>query len=154
MSFSALFIRRPIGTTLLTVALGLAGALAYQFLPVAPLPRVEFPTIEVSATLPGANPHATCDQSPGTVPRRHPDRASHVRHRFAARHPRQLPRGGAGISRLSRQCTFADRGGSGDGLHCAGGLIRKLLASTHHPLPPCPQPASAPYWRGGSAVAI
>jgi multidrug efflux pump len=56
MSFSALFIRRPVGTTLLTIALALAGAVAYPFLPVAPLPRVEFPTIEVNASLPGANP--------------------------------------------------------------------------------------------------
>jgi multidrug efflux pump len=56
MNFSALFIRRPIGTTLLTVALGLVGVIAYQFLPVAPLPQVEFPTIEVSAALPGASP--------------------------------------------------------------------------------------------------
>ena len=52
MNFSALFINRPIGTTLLTIALGLAGAIAYQFLPVSPLPQVEFPTIEVSAGLP------------------------------------------------------------------------------------------------------
>ena len=56
MSFSALFIRRPVGTTLLTIALALAGALAYPFLPVSPLPQVEFPTIEVSAALPGASP--------------------------------------------------------------------------------------------------
>jgi multidrug efflux pump len=56
MSFSALFIRRPVATTLLTIALGLAGAIAYPFLPVAPLPRVEFPTIEVQASLPGASP--------------------------------------------------------------------------------------------------
>jgi multidrug efflux pump len=56
MNFSALFIRRPIGTTLLTIALGLAGAIAYQFLPVAPLPQVEFPTIQVEARLPGASP--------------------------------------------------------------------------------------------------
>jgi multidrug efflux pump len=56
MNFSALFIRRPVGTTLLTIALGLAGAIAYHFLPVAPLPRVEFPTIQVEARLPGASP--------------------------------------------------------------------------------------------------
>jgi multidrug efflux pump len=56
MSFSALFIHRPIGTILLTIALALAGAIAYQFLPVSPLPQVEFPTIEVSAALPGASP--------------------------------------------------------------------------------------------------
>ena len=56
MNISALFIRRPVGTTLLTLALALAGAMAYQFLPVAPLPRVEFPTIQVEASLPGASP--------------------------------------------------------------------------------------------------
>ena len=56
MNFSALFIHRPIGTTLLTIALALAGAMAYQFLPVSPLPQVEFPTITVQAGLPGASP--------------------------------------------------------------------------------------------------
>ena len=56
MSVSEPFIRRPIATTLLTVALALAGGLAYQFLPVAPLPQVEFPTVQVSASLPGASP--------------------------------------------------------------------------------------------------
>ena len=56
MSFSAPFIRRPIGTSLLTVALALAGGIAYFFLPVASLPQVEFPTISVSANLPGASP--------------------------------------------------------------------------------------------------
>src|SRR5499427_284439 len=56
MNFSALFIRRPIGTTLLTIALALAGVIAYQFLPVSPLPQVEFPTIDVQAALPGASP--------------------------------------------------------------------------------------------------
>jgi len=55
MNFSAPFIRRPIATTLLTLALGLAGAIAYQFLPVSPLPQVDFPTIQVSAALPGAS---------------------------------------------------------------------------------------------------
>src|SRR5215475_1855763 len=56
MNISAPFIRRPIGTTLLTIALLLSGALAFQFLPVAPLPQVEFPVISVSAGLPGADP--------------------------------------------------------------------------------------------------
>ena len=55
MHFSALFIHRPIGTALLTIALALAGLMAYQFLPVAPLPQVEFPTIDVTAVLPGAS---------------------------------------------------------------------------------------------------
>jgi multidrug efflux pump len=56
MNISAPFIRRPIGTTLLTIALLLSGALAFQFLPVAPLPQVEFPVISVGAGLPGASP--------------------------------------------------------------------------------------------------
>jgi multidrug efflux pump len=56
MSISASFIRRPIATTLLTVAVALAGGIAYKFLPVSPLPQVEFPTIQVSANLPGASP--------------------------------------------------------------------------------------------------
>src|SRR5499426_1834067 len=56
MNFSALFIRRPVATTLLTVAIGLAGALAYNFLPVSPLPQVDFPTIQVQGRLPGASP--------------------------------------------------------------------------------------------------
>jgi multidrug efflux pump len=53
---SAPFIRRPIATTLLVVAIALAGGLAFRLLPVSPLPQVEFPTIHVSAGLPGANP--------------------------------------------------------------------------------------------------
>src|ERR1700758_4160494 len=56
MNISAPFIRRPIGTTLLTIALLLSGILAFQFLPVAPLPQVEFPVISISASLPGASP--------------------------------------------------------------------------------------------------
>ena len=56
MNFSALFIRRPVATTLLTVAVGLAGTLAYFFLPVSPLPQVDFPTIQVQGRLPGASP--------------------------------------------------------------------------------------------------
>jgi multidrug efflux pump len=56
VSLSTPFIQRPVGTTLLTLALALSGVLAYQFLPVSPLPQVEFPTIQVSAALPGASP--------------------------------------------------------------------------------------------------
>ncbi|MBW8877906.1 MAG: multidrug efflux RND transporter permease subunit [Acidobacteria bacterium] len=56
MSISSPFINRPIATTLLTVAIALAGGLAYKFLPVSPLPQVEFPTISVQAGLPGASP--------------------------------------------------------------------------------------------------
>src|SRR5512142_334774 len=56
MSISEPFIRRPVATTLLAAALLLAGGAAYTQLPVAPLPRVDFPTINVSAGLPGASP--------------------------------------------------------------------------------------------------
>ena len=56
MNFSELFIRRPVATTLLMLALALAGAAAYRLLPVSPLPQVDFPTIAVSAQLPGASP--------------------------------------------------------------------------------------------------
>src|SRR5215212_7089249 len=56
MSLSTPFIHRPVGTTLLTIAVTLAGALGYGLLPVSPLPQVEFPTIQVSANLPGASP--------------------------------------------------------------------------------------------------
>jgi multidrug efflux pump len=50
------FIRRPIGTTLLTAAIALAGGVAFYLLPVSPLPQVDFPTISVGASLPGASP--------------------------------------------------------------------------------------------------
>ena len=56
MSLSTPFIHRPIATTLLTVAIALAGVIAYALLPVSPLPQVEFPTINVGAGLPGASP--------------------------------------------------------------------------------------------------
>ena len=56
MSISAPFIRRPVATTLLTVGVALAGLLAYSLLPVSPLPQVDYPTISVSAGLPGASP--------------------------------------------------------------------------------------------------
>src|SRR5947208_6184672 len=56
MNISAPFIKRPIGTSLLAAALLMAGALAFNFLPVAPLPQVQFPVIYVSGGLPGASP--------------------------------------------------------------------------------------------------
>ena len=56
MNLSEPFIRRPVATTLLTLALTLAGAIGYFQLPVSPLPQVDFPTISVSASLPGASP--------------------------------------------------------------------------------------------------
>ncbi|MGA9987794.1 MAG: efflux RND transporter permease subunit, partial [Terriglobales bacterium] len=56
MSLSSPFIRRPVATTLLTAAIALAGAVAFRELPVSPLPQVDFPTIAVGASLPGASP--------------------------------------------------------------------------------------------------
>jgi multidrug efflux pump len=56
MSISSPFIERPVATTLLTVAVALAGVLAYTQLPVSPLPQIDFPTIRVRAGLPGASP--------------------------------------------------------------------------------------------------
>jgi len=55
-NFSAPFIRRPVATSLITVAILLSGIVAFRFLPVAPLPQVDFPTIAVGSGLPGASP--------------------------------------------------------------------------------------------------
>src|SRR6476620_1071304 len=56
MNLSAVCIRRPVGTTLLTIGVTLLGIIAFQFLPVAALPQVDFPTIAISTRLPGASP--------------------------------------------------------------------------------------------------
>ena len=56
MQISAVFIRRPVATSLIMLAILLVGGIAYPFLPIAPVPQVEFPTIQVSASLPGASP--------------------------------------------------------------------------------------------------
>jgi multidrug efflux pump len=56
VNISEPFIRRPVATTLLVIAITLAGAVAFRLLPVSPLPRVDFPTISVNAGLPGASP--------------------------------------------------------------------------------------------------
>ena len=56
MNPSRIFIERPVATTLLTVAIAIAGAIAFSVLPVSPLPQVDFPTISVGASLPGASP--------------------------------------------------------------------------------------------------
>src|SRR6202171_3822261 len=55
-NFSLPFIRRPVATSLITLAILLSGLVAFRFLPVAPLPQVDFPTISVGANLPGASP--------------------------------------------------------------------------------------------------
>src|SRR3954464_9797840 len=56
MNFSKLFIERPVTTTLIMIAIVFFGAAAYRVLPVSDLPNVDFPTIQVAAALPGANP--------------------------------------------------------------------------------------------------
>jgi multidrug efflux pump len=56
MSLSSPFIQRPVATTLLTAAIALSGAVAFRALPVSPLPQIDFPTISVAASLPGASP--------------------------------------------------------------------------------------------------
>src|ERR1700744_1834425 len=56
MNISEPFIHRPVATTLLTLAIAMAGAVAYTEVPVSPLPQVDFPTISVNAQLPGASP--------------------------------------------------------------------------------------------------
>src|SRR5512138_1373180 len=64
------FIRRPVATTLLAMALLLGGAAAYGLLPVAPLPRVDFPTINVNAGLPGASPETMASAVAAPLERR------------------------------------------------------------------------------------
>src|SRR4029077_13991706 len=56
MNLSTPFVHRPVATTLLTIAVALSGVIAFQFLPVSPLPQVDFPTITVATALPGASP--------------------------------------------------------------------------------------------------
>src|SRR6202171_2341714 len=70
MSPSALFIQRPVATTLLTLGVALAGFFAFLKLPVAPLPQVDFPTISVFAQMPGASPD-TMAQTVATPLERH-----------------------------------------------------------------------------------
>src|SRR5580765_5826727 len=55
-NFSAPFIRRPVATSLITFAILLSGVVAFRYIPVAPLPQVDFPTISVGAGFPGASP--------------------------------------------------------------------------------------------------
>src|SRR5262249_60919400 len=55
MNLSETFIYRPVATTLVTIAVAIAGAIAFVVLPVSPLPQVDFPTISVGASLPGAS---------------------------------------------------------------------------------------------------
>src|SRR6188508_2628723 len=56
MNLSRPFVERPVATTLLTIGIALAGIIGFRLLPVSPLPQVDFPTISVTANLPGASP--------------------------------------------------------------------------------------------------
>ena len=93
MNLSEPFIRRPVATTLLMAALAFVGLVAYPFLPVAPLPQVDFPTIQVTATFQGASAETMASsvaaplerqfaQNPGRHPAHLPERArrDHDRH--------------------------------------------------------------------------
>ena len=70
MNPSRVFIERPVATTLLTIAVAIAGIIAFTVLPVSPLPQVDFPTISVSATLPGASPDIMASSKRPRTPRR------------------------------------------------------------------------------------
>ncbi len=70
MNISAPFIARPVATTLLTLGIALAGALAFLKLPVSPLPQVDFPTISVQAQLPGASPETVAASLASPLERR------------------------------------------------------------------------------------
>ena len=70
MSISEPFIRRPVGTSLLAVGLLLLGVVAYHFLPIAPLPQIDFPTIQVQAGLPGVDPETAATSLAAPLERR------------------------------------------------------------------------------------
>ena len=70
MSISEPFIRRPVGTSLLAVGLLLLGVVAYHFLPIAPLPQIDFPTIQVQASLPGVDPETAATSLAAPLERR------------------------------------------------------------------------------------
>ena len=70
MGFSAIFIRRPVATILLSLGMLLAGAVAYRFLPVASLPSVDIPTIVVFAARPGADPETMANSIAAPLERR------------------------------------------------------------------------------------
>src|SRR5882724_8404507 len=70
MDFSGLFIRRPVATFLLALGLLISGAVAYRFLPLAPLPSVDIPTIVVFASRPGADPETVANSLAAPLERR------------------------------------------------------------------------------------
>ena len=64
MNFSEIFIRRPVATTLLMAAVAFVGIVSFPFLPVAPLPQVDFPTIQITTTWTGASAETMATQPP------------------------------------------------------------------------------------------
>src|SRR6266853_1276000 len=70
MNISEPFIRRPVGTSLLAAGLFLVGVVAYRYLPVAPVPRVDYAMIQVSASLPGADPETVASSLAAPLERR------------------------------------------------------------------------------------
>src|SRR3954471_24459407 len=70
MNISEPFIKRPAGTSLLAAGLFVLGVVAYHFLPVAPVPRVDIPSISVSASLPGADPETVASSLAAPLERR------------------------------------------------------------------------------------
>ena len=89
--------RRPVATTLLTLGIALAGAIAFRLLPVSPLPQVDFPTISVQASLPGASPETMAatvatplERALGPHRRRHRDHLVELA-RLDAHHPAVRP---------------------------------------------------------------
>src|SRR4030095_13330131 len=70
MNISEPFIRRPVGTSLLAAGVLMLGAVAYYFLPVAPLPKVDFPTISVAVQEPGVDPQTAASSLAAPLERR------------------------------------------------------------------------------------
>src|ERR1700749_3542872 len=84
MNFSETFIRRPIATSLMMAAIALFGLVDYRSLPVSDLPNVDFPTLEVTASLPGASPDTMA--SAGATPLENPGPGVDDVHQFARLH--------------------------------------------------------------------
>ena len=82
MNVSEPFIRRPVGTSLLAAGVLILGTVAYHFLPVAPLPQVDFPTINVSAQQPGVDPETAASSLAAPLERRFSQIAGVTRDHF------------------------------------------------------------------------
>src|SRR6476469_1285117 len=116
MSLSSPFIHRPVATVLLTAAIALAGAVAFKLLPVSPLPQIDFPTISVSANLPGASPEIMAS-SVATPLERQPGH----RRRCERRSGRHQRRAGLSANKPSQQPDLSKSkpGGCADHDRCA-----------------------------------